>query len=227
MRRRCITQPAGSPWVQVGCKSSFCGCAAIFNRDGSPSGLVWVPRDSIPRNDEHGAWLFAVFAMKKPTGRHFGVFGTLSRGPCEARCAAPEASGGAFAWPVPLCTRRRGPAVLLGNSRYYLEEEGKGKGNEGNKTHAGPTKVKAFRESMAKLAVTYCSDAFGTAHTAHGSMVGEGYPIKCPAYLLTKEPDFSAKVIGTPTRSSAARWAERALQTRSCYSVTCPTGSAL
>ena len=138
--------------------------------------------------------------MKKPTGRHFGVFGTLSRGPCEARCAAPEASGGAFAWPVPLCTRRRGPAVLLGNSRYYLEEEGKGKGNEGNKTHAGPTKVKAFRESMAKLAVTYCSDAFGTAHTAHGSMVGEGYPIKCPAYLLTKEPDFSAKVIGTPTR---------------------------
>ena len=31
------------------------------------------------------------------------------------------------------------------------------------------------------------SDAFGTAHRAHSSMVGEGFPVKCSGFLLAKE----------------------------------------
>jgi len=87
---------------------------------------------------------------------------------------------------------------LLENSRFYIEEEGKAKDKEGNKIKADPAKVKEFRASLAKLADIYCSDAFGTAHRAHSSMVGEGYPIKCSGFLLAKELDAFAKVLDKP-----------------------------
>jgi phosphoglycerate kinase len=44
---------------------------------------------------------------------------------------------------------------------------------------ADKDKVAAFRASLRKLADVYVSDAFGTAHRAHSSMVGEGYDVKC------------------------------------------------
>jgi len=93
-----------------------------------------------------------------------------------------------------------GSVILLENSRYYIEEEGKGKDAEGNKIKADPTKVSEFRASLAKLADVYCSDAFGTAHRAHSSMVGDGFPIKCSGFLLAKELDYFAKVVDSPTK---------------------------
>merc|ERR1711988_2009908 len=93
-----------------------------------------------------------------------------------------------------------GSVILLENSRFYLEEEGKGKDADGNKIKAAPEKIIEFRTSMAKLADIYCSDAFGTAHRAHSSMVGEGYPVKCSGFLLAKELDYFAKVVDAPTR---------------------------
>ncbi|CAE8735711.1 unnamed protein product, partial [Polarella glacialis] len=44
-----------------------------------------------------------------------------------------------------------GSVILLENSRYYIEEEGKAKDAEGNKLKADPAKVKEFRASLAKL----------------------------------------------------------------------------
>merc|ERR1711957_546391 len=70
-----------------------------------------------------------------------------------------------------------GSVILLENSRYYIEEEGKGKDAEGNKIKADPEKVKEFRASFARLADIYCSDTFGTAYRAHSTMVGDGYPV--------------------------------------------------
>lgn len=102
----------------------------------------------------------------------------------EAACADPEP----------------GSVILLENSRFYLEEEGKGKDAEGNKIKADPEKVKEFRASLAKLADIYCSDAFGTAHRAHSSMVGDGFPVKCSGFLLAKELDYFAKVVDSPAR---------------------------
>jgi phosphoglycerate kinase len=92
-----------------------------------------------------------------------------------------------------------GSVILLENSRYYIEEEGKGKDADGNKIKADPESVKEFRASMARLADIYCSDAFGTAHRAHSTMVGDGYPVKCSGFLLAKELDYFAKVIDAPT----------------------------
>ena len=97
-----------------------------------------------------------------------------------------------------------GSVILLENARYYIEEEGKAKDAEGNKIKADPAKVKAFRESIAKLADVYCSDAFGTAHRAHSSMVGEGYKVKCCGFLMAKELQAFAKVLDNPQKPVCA-----------------------
>ena len=65
-----------------------------------------------------------------------------------------------------------GSVILLENVRYYVEEEGKGVDAEGNKVKADKEAVKTFRESLAKLGDIFVSDAFGTAHRAHGSTEG-------------------------------------------------------
>merc|ERR1712127_807090 len=75
---------------------------------------------------------------------------------------------------------------------------------EGNKTKADPEKTKAFRESIRKLADVFCSDAFGTAHRAHSSMMGEGYAVKCSGFLVAKELEAFAKVLDSPARPLTA-----------------------
>ena len=51
-----------------------------------------------------------------------------------------------------------------------------------------------------KLADIYCNDAFGTAHRAHSSMVGEGFEVKCSGDLLGKELEAFAKVLDSPAK---------------------------
>lgn len=54
--------------------------------------------------------------------------------------------------------------------------------------------MKKFRSSLAKLGDVYVNDAFGTAHRAHSSMVGEGYEIRASGFLLKKELTYFNKV---------------------------------
>merc|ERR1712025_1125320 len=70
----------------------------------------------------------------------------------------------------------------------------------GNKIKAEKDAVTAFRASIRKLADIYCNDAFGTAHRAHSSMVGEGFDVKCSGFLMAKELDAFAKVLDTPAK---------------------------
>ena len=102
----------------------------------------------------------------------------------EAACADPAA----------------GSVILLENVRFHVEEEGKGVSASGEKVKADPAKVTEFRASLRKLADIYVSDAFGTAHRGHSSMVGEGYDIKCAGFLVAKELDNFGKVLTSPEK---------------------------
>jgi len=93
-----------------------------------------------------------------------------------------------------------GSIILLENLRFHVEEEGKGVNAEGEKVKADKDKVKEFRTSLAKLGDIYVNDAFGTAHRAHSSMVGEGFAIKASGMLVAKELAAFAKVLDTPVK---------------------------
>merc|ERR1712190_504888 len=88
----------------------------------------------------------------------------------------------------------------MGNLRFHVEEEGKGVDAAGNKIKAEKDAVTALRASIRKLADIYCNDAFGTAHRAHSSMMGEGFDVKCSGGLMSKELDAFAKVLDTPAK---------------------------
>lgn len=93
-----------------------------------------------------------------------------------------------------------GSVILLENLRFYLEEEGKGVDANGAKVKADPAKVKAFRESLKKLGDVYINDAFGTAHRAHSSMVGEGFEQRAAGLLLNKELKYFSQALDNPPR---------------------------
>jgi len=94
----------------------------------------------------------------------------------------------------------QGSVILLENLRFHIEEEGKGVDASGNKVKADKDKVTAFRASLRKLADMYVNDAFGTAHRAHSSMVGEGFERRAAGFLMKKELDYFAKALCNPER---------------------------
>lgn len=93
-----------------------------------------------------------------------------------------------------------GSIFLLENLRFHVEEEGKGIDASGNKVKADPGKVKEFRSSLRKLGDVYVNDAFGTAHRAHSSMLGEGFAERASGFLLKKELQYFAKALDNPER---------------------------
>lgn len=93
-----------------------------------------------------------------------------------------------------------GSIFLLENLRFHIEEEGKGIDASGAKAKADPEKVKAFRTSLRKLGDLYINDAFGTAHRAHSSMMGEGFEQRASGFLLKKELQYFAKALHEPER---------------------------
>jgi phosphoglycerate kinase len=97
-----------------------------------------------------------------------------------------------------------GSVILLENLRFNVEEEGKGVDADGNKIKADPAKVTEFRAAIRAMADIYCNDAFGTAHRAHSSMVGEGFDVKCSGALMSKELDAFAKVLDAPVKPMLA-----------------------
>ena len=93
-----------------------------------------------------------------------------------------------------------GSVILLENLRFHVEEEGKGVDSDGNKVKASKEDVGKFCASLAKLGDIYVNDAFGTAHRAHGSMVGVNLPIKAAGFLMQKELVYFSKAMEKPER---------------------------
>jgi len=46
----------------------------------------------------------------------------------------------------------------------------------------------------------YINDAFGTAHRAHSSMMGDGFDIRASGFLLKKELTYFAKALDNPEK---------------------------
>lgn len=95
---------------------------------------------------------------------------------------------------------KEGSVILLENLRFYVEEEGKGVDEKGNKVKASAEDVTKFRASLRKLGDYYVNDAFGTAHRAHSSMLGEGFTVRASGFLLKKELEYFAKALDNPDR---------------------------
>ncbi|KAH8282878.1 hypothetical protein KR054_010541 [Drosophila jambulina] len=93
-----------------------------------------------------------------------------------------------------------GSVLLLENLRFYAEETGSTKDADKKKVKADPEKVKEFRAKLAQLGDIYVNDAFGTAHRAHSSMMGEGYEVRAAGFLLDKELEYFAKVLNNPEK---------------------------
>ncbi len=92
---------------------------------------------------------------------------------------------------------KAGEIILLENVRFYKEEEGKG---------CTPEAQDAFAKELASFGDVYVSDAFGTAHRAHASMVGvTKYIDQCAAgFLLSKEIEYLGKALENPVRPFVA-----------------------
>ena len=67
--------------------------------------------------------------------------------------------------------------------------------------------LKAFLRSSLKfcfisrkLADVYVNDAFGTAHRAHSSMMGDGFEQRAAGFLLKKELTYFSKALNNPQR---------------------------
>lgn len=90
-----------------------------------------------------------------------------------------------------------GEILVLENLRFYKEEEGKGCSLEDQDT---------FSKQLASYGDVYVSDAFGTAHRAHASMVGvTKYMDQCAAgFLLEKEIEYLGKVLASPEKPFVA-----------------------
>lgn len=65
---------------------------------------------------------------------------------------------------------------------------------------ADKDKVTEFRASLRKLGDVYINDAFGTAHRAHSSMMGDGFDIRASGFLLKKELQYFAKALDNPEK---------------------------
>ncbi len=106
-----------------------------------------------------------------------------------------------------------GDIVMLENTRFYIEEEGKVKQAEGqsNEDFAAAkadvkAKQKAMGEKLASYGDIYCNDAFGSAHRAHASTaIIDNYMETCVAgFLMEKELEYLGNAVENPTRPFVA-----------------------
>lgn len=108
-----------------------------------------------------------------------------------------------------------GDVLLVENTRFYKEEEGKVKLAEDvtdEQKKAAKAEMKARQKEFArKLALLgdgeiYVNDAFGSAHRAHGStaVVCQFYKKNVAGFLMEKEIDYLGRALSNPERPFVA-----------------------
>jgi phosphoglycerate kinase len=105
--------------------------------------------------------------------------------------------------------QKAGDVLLLENTRFYKEEEGKAKVADDatdEQKKAAKAEMKAKQADMARklaeLGDVYCNDAFGSAHRAHAStaVVCKYFKENVAGFLMEKEIDYLGSAVENPTR---------------------------
>lgn len=108
-----------------------------------------------------------------------------------------------------------GEVMVVENTRFYKEEEGKAKvaedATEEQKKVAKAEMKQKQAEFAKKLAALgdgeiFCNDAFGSAHRAHGStaVVCKSYKQNVAGFLMEKEIDYLGRALASPERPFVA-----------------------
>ncbi len=106
-----------------------------------------------------------------------------------------------------------GQILMLENTRYYKEEQGKVKQAEGQSDEDYKAAKAALKEKQKELAKKlasygdiYCNDAFGTAHRAHAStaVITKYIPVSVAGFLMEKELEYLGTAIEKPVRPFVA-----------------------
>jgi phosphoglycerate kinase len=123
-------------------------------------------------------------------------------------CAGPATLASAQAM-------KPGQVMLVENTRFYKEEEGKAKlpdtaTDEEKKVAKAEMKQKQvdLAKKLAQLGdgEIYCNDAFGSAHRAHAStaVVCKFYKQNVAGFLMEKEIDYLGRALASPERPVVA-----------------------
>lgn len=110
---------------------------------------------------------------------------------------------------------KAGEVMLVENTRFYKEEEGKAKVADDatdEQKQAAKAEMKAkqkeFTKKLAELGdgEIYCNDAFGSAHRAHAStaIVCQYYKQNAAGFLMEKEIEYLGNALEKPTRPFVA-----------------------
>ena len=154
--------------------------------DNGAKGVVLCSHLGRPNGNKNPKFSLAPVAeeLKKLLSREILFLSDCVGAEVEAACASPA----------------QGSVILLENLRFHAEEEGKGVDASGNKVKPDKEAVTSFRASLRKLGDVYVNDAFGTAHRAHSSMMGEGFERRAAGFLLKKELTYFSKALNNPER---------------------------
>ena len=106
-----------------------------------------------------------------------------------------------------------GDIVMLENTRFYKEEQGKLKQKEGQSDEDFKAKKAELKEKQKELAKKlasygdiYCNDAFGTAHRAHAStaVITKYIGTSVAGFLMEKEIEYLGNAVENPVRPFVA-----------------------
>lgn len=105
-----------------------------------------------------------------------------------------------------------GSVLLLENTRFYKEEEGKAKteGMSDADAKAAKDEMKKKQKAMAAKLASYgdifCNDAFGSAHRAHAStsVLCQYFDGNVAGFLMEKEINYLSEAVANPERPFVA-----------------------
>ena len=106
-----------------------------------------------------------------------------------------------------------GDVLMLENTRFYAEEEGKVKQTDDmsdevykEKKAAMKEKQKAMARTLASYGDIFCNDAFGSAHRAHAStaVVCKYMSTNVAGFLMEKEIEYLGSAVESPNRPFVA-----------------------